>query len=112
MNQTLGRLKRWFLASPERTPRRDAIECTRIGQCTPRERVEVGGTITSTGINLDTGWFEAELSDPSGSVRLIWMGRDSMDCLHPGSTVTARGRLAQLGKDLALYNPEFSVFPE
>ncbi|RRD47398.1 hypothetical protein [Tessaracoccus sp. OH4464_COT-324] len=111
MNQTLGRLKRWLLASPERTPRRDAVACTRIGECALRQRVEVGGTITATGVNLTTGWFEAELSDPSGCVRLIWMGRKSMDCLYPGATVTARGRLARLGEDLALYNPEFSVLP-
>lgn len=112
MPDSLGtRLKRWFLAEPERTPRRDELECTRIADCRPRERVEIGGTITQHGVNLEFGWYEAQLTDPTGSVLLIWMGRQRVDCLHDGAVVTARGRLAKLDDQLVLYNPEFSVLP-
>lgn len=113
MPNTLGeRLRRWLLAEPEQSPRRDAVRCTRIADCKTRSHVEVGGTVTQLGVNLDTGWFEAELEDPTGKVRLIWMGRRELACLHEGSTVTARGRLARLGEELVLYNPEFSVLPD
>lgn len=113
MPHSIGdRLKRWLLSEPERTPRRDELACTRIADCQPRERVEVGGTITQHGVNLKRGWYEAELSDPTGSVLLIWMGRQKVQCLHDGAVVTARGRLAKIGDELALYNPEFSVLPD
>ena len=105
-------MKRWLLTPPERTPRRDELPCTRIAQCQTRQRVEIGGTITPHGVNLDRVWYEAELTDPTGSVLLIWMGRQNVQCLHDGAVVTARGRLAEVDDDLVLYNPEFSVLPD
>ncbi len=113
MPSKLGeRFRRWLLAEPERSPRRDATRCTRIADCAPRSRVEVGGTVTHLGVNTGTGWFEAHLTDTTGDVRLVWMGRRTIDCLHEGATVTARGRLARIDGELVLYNPEFSVLPD
>ncbi|WP_296137635.1 hypothetical protein [uncultured Tessaracoccus sp.] len=113
MPASLGdRFLGWLLAEPDHSPRQDHEPCTRIADCAPRERVEVGGTITQHGVNLDTGWFEADLTDPTGTVRMVWLGRSEISCLKEGAVVTARGRLAQCDEHLVLYNPEFSVLPD
>lgn len=108
------RLKRWFLPEPQSVP--DPVRklhATPINECGVRSRVRVAGEVRRLGKNPDNGWYEAELADKSGgTVRLIWMGRDSIDCLHVGVVMCASGRLARQDGELALYNPEFSVLPD
>ena len=114
MNQSLGgRLTRWFLPDPQTV--RDpflGMDATPIASAEPRSRVTVAGRAHGLRTNPDTGWFEAELTDSTGTVRLIWMGRDHLECLHEGALLSASGRLAPEGGELVLFNPEFSVLPD
>lgn len=112
MPDTLGRLKRWFVPEIPDEPRAARPRVgTPIAECRPRDRVEVQGTVTALGVNTTTGWYEADLRDDTGSLRLVWMGRRRLECLHEGTEVIARGRLTRRGEALVLYNPEFSVLP-
>ena len=108
------RLRRYFW-SPERLEAEDlekaARDCgaTPLAQCHSRQRVTVRGTITAVTSGDKNGWVSAELSDGTGTVRLVWMGRTTIDCTLPGRHVKATGRLAELDGAPAIYNPDFEV---
>src|SRR4029079_1109956 len=52
---------------------------------------------------------EAELSEGSGSVTLVWLGRRRIPGIEPGRTVTARGRFAARGGKRGIYNPRYQL---
>lgn len=104
------RLRRWF--GVDGAPVGPALGATPIRSCEPRSRVRVAGRITTLRTNPDTGWFEAELRDDTGAVRLIWMARETITVLREGSLVVASGRLAERDGGPVIYNPAFSVVPD
>lgn len=110
-NNLAERLRRWLIGDAEEPPANPLPQCEAIVECTPRARVKVSGVVQQLGINLETGWFEAQIADPTGSVRLIWMGMRRLTCLHEGAIVVAKGRLAVVEGQPTIYNPEFSVLP-
>ncbi|MEZ5085126.1 MAG: OB-fold nucleic acid binding domain-containing protein [Tessaracoccus sp.] len=115
MPRTMGERLRRFFWDPERLEAEDLEEAakhsgaTPLAQCDRRQRVTVRGTITSVTSGDKHGWLSAELSDGTGSVQLIWMGRSALDCVLPGRTVKATGCVAELEGRLAIYNPDFEV---
>ena len=112
----LERLRRYFLSHEELEASDLRAEATQagadtVGSSAPRSRVTLRGTVTSVTSDAEHGWLEAELSDGSGVVRLVWMGRGRIECLLPGRKLQVRGRLAEDGGDLVIYNPEFELIP-
>lgn len=110
------RVRRMFL-SPEEleaTERREEAEgagAQTLRACTPRSRVTLRGTVTSVTTDAAHGWLEAEVDDGSGSVRLVWMGRQRIECLLPGRKLQVTGRLAEVDGGPVIYNPEFELVP-
>lgn len=74
-----------------------------------RSRVTLRGTITSVTSDARNGWLEAEVSDGTGTVRLVWMGRSHIQCLLPGRHVRVEGRLAKDNGVAVIYNPDFEL---
>lgn len=109
MNQ---RWRRWFGggAAPE-APAHEMPAATPIGEVAPRTRASVAGKVTGLGVNPTTGWFEAELVDGSGRVRLIWMGRSRVRCIEEGMRMRVEGMLAERDGERIIYNPAFDVLP-
>lgn len=110
------RLRRFFLSQEEleATELREEAEgagAQTLGTCELRSRVTVRGTVTSVTSDAEHGWLEAELSDGSGSLRLVWMGRNRIECLIPGRKLKVSGRLASDESSLVMYNPEFELVP-
>ncbi len=53
--------------------------------------------------------LEAELSDGSDACTLIWLGRDEIEGIEPGRTLTVHGRVGRRGKERVLYNPRYEL---
>ncbi|WP_353082434.1 OB-fold nucleic acid binding domain-containing protein [Tessaracoccus lapidicaptus] len=111
------RLRRYFLSHEEleATELREQAEVAGaqpLAACPVRSRVTLRGTITSVTSDAAHGWLEAEVSDGSGTVRLVWMGRDHLECLLPGRTIRVEGRLADDRGQCVIYNPDFRIVPQ
>ena len=87
------------------------LEAIAISACNRREVVTVAGEIDAAGLNPTSGWFEAHLVDPTGEVRLVWMGRREIAGLVEGTRLRASGRLGELDGRNAIFNPYFEVIP-
>lgn len=59
-----------------------------------------------------THGLEAELSDGTGHVRLVWIGRRSIEGITPGRMVTVKGRLVPGRAMSTLFNPRYSLWPQ
>ena len=111
------RLRRYFLSHEEleATELREQAEVSGaqpLTSCQMRSRVTLQGTITSVTSDADHGWLEAEVTDGSGTVKLVWMGRSRVECLLPGRHIRVQGRLAQADGDCVMYNPYFEIVPQ
>ena len=80
-----------------------------LASCPMRSHVTLQGTVTSVTADADHGWLEAEMSDGSGTVRLIWMGRDRLTCVLPGRRIRVSGRLAEADGRTTIYNPDYEI---
>lgn len=82
-----------------------------LGRCADRSRVVLTGTITSLSVQPrgDIKWLEAVLSDGSGSVRLLWMGRRSIPGVQAGAMLRVAGRIAEIDGAKVIYNPRYDL---
>jgi hypothetical protein len=53
--------------------------------------------------------LEAELYDGSEPLTLIWLGRDAIEGIEQGRTLTVHGRVGRRGKERVLYNPRYEL---
>lgn len=105
------RVRKWLSPETAETHPPAELGATAIDCCGRREVVTVAGEIDVAGINPTTGWFEAHLVDPTGEVRLVWMGRRHIVGIGEGTRLKATGRLAELDGRNAIYNPDYEVIP-
>ncbi len=87
-------------------------ECTdTIGAAQDRTFVNIRGTIQQLALRprAATPWLEAELSDGTGRVTLVWMGRGAIPGIEVGRTLRVRGRLSAADGVLRLYNPHYEL---
>lgn len=82
-----------------------------IGACCDRSRVTLRGTIDVLTVRprQDTPWLEAELSDGTGRVTLIWMGRHDIPGIEAGRELVVRGRISVADGVRRLYNPAYEL---
>lgn len=92
------------------SPQQDAIART-VADITARARVELSGYISSLviqpyGVNPVV---EADLQDGTGLITLIWLGRDRIAGIEPGSRLSVSGFAAQRGGHRVMYNPRYEI---
>ena len=84
----------------------------RAEQRPERPRVKIIGTVQSIRHDRIGGMpaLEAELQSTGRSkIELVWLGRDTIPGIEPGSTVAVEGRIAvRHGRD-TLYNPRYEL---
>ena len=78
-----------------------------ISSIRARDKVHLIGTVEATS-STPEGW-EAELSDGTGIVTLLWMGRVSIPGIGVGTTMHVWGRVATQRAGLLIYNPAYAI---
>jgi len=82
---------------------------TRIADAPMRSRAKVAGVVRRITVRPVEGYesLEALLSDGTGEVEVVWMGRRSIPGLSLGTRVVVDGVLGQQRGRLRMVNPTF-----
>lgn len=69
------------------------------------------GTLRSVELHTVDGVtaLEAELDDGTDTVRLIWLGRRTIEGVEAGRQMTVHGRVGRRGAERVLYNPRYEL---
>lgn len=119
----MGRVLRRLTESSDQRLLRESVEnherrhpderVTPIHSCTPGEQVTVSGTIARIDVRPEGSApaLEVELTDGSGHVFLVWLGRRRIPGLHEGRNVVVHGRLNCVTDHPTIYNPRYELLP-
>ena len=102
------------LESAERQRAAEQIGANKVGELTDRQMARLRGTITELTVKPREGmpWLEAELSDGSGSITLIWMGRREIPGVIAGRQMVVSGRVSCVDGNRSLYNPRYDLIAD
>lgn len=96
----------------------DAAEAARLGgtpcvELSGRRRATVSGTLRSVTLRPQGGVpaLEAELSDGTGSLVLVWLGRREITGVEAGAAIRVEGFVACAEGRKVLYNPRYELVP-
>lgn len=97
------------IQSEDRRRQAEASGADTIEQCQDRAKVRLRGTLEVVTLRSrrTTPWLEAELSDGTGVVTLIWMGRHEIPGINAGATVEVEGRISDVDGERRIYNPRY-----
>lgn len=78
---------------------------------TTRRKIRLSGFISSLVIQPRSAApaVEADLQDGTGLVTLIWLGRDRITGIEPGSRLIVSGFAALRGGQRVMYNPRYEI---
>jgi RecG-like helicase len=88
---------------------------TVIAQAKQRQFVELRGAIRALQTKPRQGipWLEADFSDGTGNIKLVWMGRRQIPGISTGRKLKVSGRLAAAAADqYQLYNPRYELLED
>lgn len=99
------------VADQELAKQAEQSGCVRVDDCHMRDRVSVQGLIHCLTVEPrgERRWLEAELTDGTGKVTLVWMGRDHIPGIESGRHLRAQGRLANDRGRKVIFNPEYQL---
>ena len=82
-----------------------------IGGSADRQRVTPRGTIEVLNVQprQDTPWLEAELSDGTGHLKVVWMGRREIPGIDAGRELVIEGRISCVDNERRMYNPRYTL---
>jgi hypothetical protein len=117
----MGFLSRWLRRLRETDEERLAAEvrewagrmagCTTIAEATPRKPVRLAGVVRRITIRPAEGHeaVEAVLSDGTGEVTAVWMGRRSISGMSLGTRMIVEGVLSEASRSdrRRMVNPRF-----
>lgn len=97
------------LESEERQRVAESVGADKIGELADRQIARLRGTIIELSMKPRAGtpWLEAEFSDGSGAVTLIWMGRREIAGVTAGREMEVVGRVSCVDGKRRLYNPRY-----
>lgn len=99
------------LAAAELAKEAVASGAMTIGSCEDRDIVDLVGTLSTVTLNPPDGsqWLEADFSDGTGQVRLVWMGRRRIRGIDAGRRLRVQGRLSYVDGRRTIYNPRYEL---
>lgn len=99
------------LESEARQKTVESAGATLISDLADRQWARLRGTITVLAMKPRSGtpWLEAEFSDGSGIVTLIWMGRRVIPGVTAGRELIVSGRISYVDGQRRLYNPLYEL---
>lgn len=82
-----------------------------IGDAPDRQRVRLSGTLRTVTLRPRGGVpaLEAELSDGSGVITLVWLGRRRIAGIAAGRSLQAEGRIGVHDGTRVMYNPRYEL---
>ena len=85
--------------------------CTPIAEVRDRQRATLRGRISVLTLRPRSGtpWLEAEFSDGSGTITLIWMGRREIPGMIAGRELKVTGRVSFVDGRRRMYNPFYEL---
>jgi hypothetical protein len=89
----------------------ERVSALRIGAAPDRELVTVAGTLRTVTLRPRGGVpaLEAELSDGTGTLTLLWLGRRRIAGIGPGRSIEVTGRIGVHGGVRLMYNPRYNL---
>jgi hypothetical protein len=83
----------------------------RIAEAPVRTRVKLAGEVKAIRVRSDIPWpdFEAELWDGTGTVRVVWLGRDAIPGVVPGTRLIVEGVIGEAPGGGRMIDPEFEL---
>jgi RecG-like helicase len=102
------------LESAERQRVAESVGANKIADLTDRQVARLRGTITVLTMKPRAGtpWLEAEFSDGSGTIQLIWMGRRQIPGVTAGRELIVSGRASYVDGQRRLYNPHYELISD
>lgn len=99
------------LESQERQRLAESFGACKVGDLRDRQQAQLRGTITVLTVKSRAGtpWLEAELSDGSGVVTLIWIGRRTIPGVGAGRELAVSGRVSCVDGERRIYNPYYEL---
>lgn len=84
-----------------------------IASARVRERVVFKGVIAALVLNprQTKRWLEADMSDGSGTIALVWIGRRTIPGIDVGRSVVVRGILTISEGRQVIFNPYYELQP-
>ncbi len=84
-----------------------------IKSCSPGSRVEILGTVRAVSIRPQdlSPAVEIELTDGSGVVKVVWLGRRKIPGIVAGRTMKVCGRLTCHTDRPTIFNPKYELRP-
>ncbi len=84
-----------------------------ISEVKDRQFAKMRGSIAILSMKPRGGipWLEAEFTDGSGTVTLIWMGRRSIPGITAGRELIVSGRVSFVDGERRVYNPLYELVP-
>jgi hypothetical protein len=85
----------------------------KIGEAPDRERVRLRGTLHTVTLRPRGGVpaLEAELTDGTGMLTIVWLGRRRISGIAPGRSLSVEGRIGLQGGQRILFNPRYELMP-
>lgn len=118
MSRWLGALARLGAGRAELRAQDEAATASRLGgtpcaRLAGRQRATVSGTVASVTTRPpgEVPALEVELSDGTGTLVLLWLGRRSVAGVEPGAVMRVEGFVACREGRNVLYNPRYELVP-
>lgn len=91
----------------------DELGFDKIGDAPDRELVRLRGTLHTVTLRPRGGVpaLEAELTDGTGSITIVWLGRRQITGIAPGRSMSVQGRIGLQDGVRILYNPRYELIP-
>lgn len=117
MNRLRRTLSRW--ADTDDQDARDlrrtyaTSQCVAIEHAVDRDRVHLRGVLRTVTLRPRGGVpaLEAELSDGSGVLTIVWLGRRRIAGISPGRSLDVQGRIGTHDGARVMYNPRYELLP-
>lgn len=86
---------------------------SRIADAPDRERVRLRGTLRTVTLRPRGGVpaLEAELTDGSAALTIVWLGRRQIAGIEPGRSIQVEGRIGSAEGGRIIYNPRYELIP-
>ncbi len=87
---------------------------TSVSACQAGSVVEVSGVISSVCLPPvhGTPTLEIDVSDDTGRLTVVWLGRRAIPGIEVGRRIVVKGRLTHGGARPVIYNPTYRLRPQ